>query len=110
LANEIYLGSARFLRQLSSLQRGSTGEELDVTTVVVADCRPDVTIVVVTVCKFDEIGAAIVDPNRLLVVEELVALCSLEKELVDMKYPVDALGLGKTVLLEDSRLEEATLL
>lgn len=134
MADAIYRGSARFLRQLSSLQRGSTGKGLGVITTVVADCRPDVTIVVVTVCKsdengavvagsrldvivvvvnvckFDENGAAVVNANGLVLVEELIALCSLERGLVDMKSPVDAPRLVKAVVLEDSRLEEVKVL
>lgn len=110
MANEKYLGSARFLRQLSSLQRGLIGKPPDAIAVVVVNCRSDVIIVVVTVCKFDENRLVVVDPDGLILIEEVIALSSLVRKLVELRPPVDAPEVVKAALVEDPRLEGVTKL
>lgn len=72
MAIEKYLVSARFLRQLSSLQRGFIGKPADVMSVVVTGCRFDLVIVIVAVCEFT--GG---EPN---VVTGVIAACEFARE------------------------------
>lgn len=65
---------------------------------------------VVTVCKFDENRLVVVDPDGLILIEEVIALSSLVRKLVELRPPVDAPEVVKAALVEDPRLEGVTKL
>lgn len=65
---------------------------------------------VVTICQIDEDCSFVMDPDRLVDINELMAPFPLEEEAWDIKPPVDALRLAKGLLFGVPGVEGRILL